>query len=60
MQHSNLVSLCDQQTKNVLFCNYNRFTAIHHASLTGNAEIVMGLLDMECDASMRDKKGVKQ
>lgn len=33
------------------------FTATHHASLKGSSEVVMGLIELECDVNAKDKKG---
>ena len=35
----------------------NRFTASHHAALTGTSEVVIGLIELECDINARDHKG---
>ncbi|XP_048575372.1 caskin-2 [Nematostella vectensis] len=43
---------------NLNFQDEDGFTALHHASLTGNTEIVMALLDMQCNVNARDKKGM--
>lgn len=46
----------------VVFFNANSFyidsfTATHHASLKGSSEVVMGLIELECDVNAKDKKG---
>eukprot|EP00794_Sanderia_malayensis_P002634 gene2634-3048_t len=33
------------------------FTALHHAALVNNVEVVLALIDMEADPNSRDKKG---
>lgn len=38
------------------FC-VDSFTATHHASLTGSSEVIMGLIELECDVNAKDKKG---
>jgi len=37
--------------------SFDSFTATHHASLTGSSEVVMGLIELECDVNAKDKKG---
>lgn len=49
-------------SSNVVFFNANSFyidsfTATHHASLKGSSEVVMGLIELECDVNAKDKKG---
>ena len=39
------------------FFSFDSFTATHHASLTGSSEVVMGLIELECDVNAKDKKG---
>ena len=34
-----------------------RFIPLHHAALSGNGEIVMGLLEFATDVNAKDKKG---
>ena len=48
----------------VMWCFFNAnsfyidsFTATHHASLKGSSEVVMGLIELECDVNAKDKKG---
>ena len=42
---------------NVDFFCVDSFTATHHASLTGSSEVIMGLIELECDVNAKDKKG---
>jgi hypothetical protein len=39
-----------------VFC-FIRFIPLHHAALSGNGEIVMGLLEFATDVNAKDKKG---
>ena len=36
----------------------HRFTAFHHAALTGNIEVVSSLIELESDINVRDHKGI--
>ena len=41
----------------IQFFSVDRFTASHHASLTGSSEVVIGLIELESDINARDHKG---
>jgi len=49
--------LCGGIFFNVNSFSVDSFTATHHASLTGSSEVVMGLIELECDVNAKDKKG---
>lgn len=40
-----------------IFSFHHRFTASHHAALTGSSEVVIGLIELESDINARDHKG---
>ena len=44
---------------NLGFFSFDRFTSTHHASLTGSSEVVIALIELECDVNAKDKKGDK-
>ena len=39
------------------FIFFSRFTPTHHACLIGSSEIVIALIELECDVNAKDKKG---
>lgn len=43
---------------NVNIQDEDGFTASHHAALTGTSEVVIGLIELECDINARDHKGM--
>ena len=43
----------------MVFFSFDRFTASHHASLTGSSEVVISLIELESDINARDHKGDK-
>ncbi|XP_078347150.1 uncharacterized protein LOC144632388 isoform X3 [Oculina patagonica] len=43
---------------NVNIQDEDGFTATHHASLTGSSEVVLTLIELECDVNAKDKKGM--
>ena len=50
-------SSCGVSFFNVDSFYVDSFTATHHASLTGSSEVIMGLIELECDVNAKDKKG---
>ena len=49
--------LCGVSFFNIDSFYVDSFTATHHASLTGSSEVIMGLIELECDVNAKDKKG---
>ena len=51
------INLYMRGTVSCVSFSFTRFTPTHHACLIGSSEIVIALIELECDVNAKDKKG---